>query len=247
MERDDVSDVLRAARFLIPCLLLPVLAVARPGMGDSPPFPVDTIAPAVTVAFPGRDVILHAGTAVVFTWQREVQQDDPAELTDTAVVLAGSVPLDSVTVVGHPGTVVEWGWVPPEISAGDCRLVIRSRDRFGNTATAASEAFSIIPSSTGGPGPVLPYRLAAPRPNPFNPSTGIRFSLPEPTEVRLSVLDAQGRRLALLLQELLPAGDHTVRWDGRDTAGRRLSGGVYLLCLEAAGRPALSRKVVLLP
>ena len=243
------TDVLRRWSWglLASIMMLPGGAAALPGRADSPSFLVDTVPPAVAITGAWDDVILPAGVAVVFTWNRSGEGNDPVDLQDSALVLVNGAVLDSTTFSGRSETSLGWNWVPPELSSGDCRLVVRSRDPLGNTAADTSGVFSIVPSSTETPGLPLRYRLPPPRPNPFNPATSVQFTLPEPTAVRLAVFDERGRRLAVLTAGVLPAGDHLVRWDGRDDAGRRLPGGLYLLRLEAAGRPSLNRKVVLLP
>jgi hypothetical protein len=78
-------------------------------------------------------------------------------------------------------------------------------------------------------------RLASAHPNPFNPATGIRFDLPRPAHVRLAVYDLRGRELVRLVDGPLDAGDHVVRWDGRDRAGAILPAGVYVARLGAEG------------
>jgi hypothetical protein len=82
-------------------------------------------------------------------------------------------------------------------------------------------------------------------PNPFNPVTTIRFSLPRDARAVLSVFAVDGAEVARLINETRPAGIHAVRWDGRDAAGRPLASGVYFYRLEATGR-VLTRKLVLL-
>jgi hypothetical protein len=77
-------------------------------------------------------------------------------------------------------------------------------------------------------------------PNPFNPATTIRFTLPQEGAVRLGVYDILGRQTGLLLQGVLPAGDHAVRWDA---AG--LPSGRYFIRLVAAGRTE-TRSAILL-
>jgi len=83
------------------------------------------------------------------------------------------------------------------------------------------------------------------QPNPFNPSTVIRFSLPEPTGCRLAVYDLAGRRVRTLLVESLPAGRHRVRWAGLDDQGRRVGSGTYIYELQT-DRGRSFRKMVLL-
>lgn len=73
-------------------------------------------------------------------------------------------------------------------------------------------------------------------PNPFNPRTTIRFALPEPGLVRLSVFDVSGRLVRTLVDESMTAGSHEVAWDGRDATGRGVGAGSYLVRMEFGGR-----------
>ncbi len=66
----------------------------------------------------------------------------------------------------------------------------------------------------------------------------IRFSLDRPGAADLSVYDLQGRRIAMLVSEVLPAGSHIVTWDGRDGSGRTQPAGVYLARLRLDDRTA---------
>ncbi len=77
--------------------------------------------------------------------------------------------------------------------------------------------------------------LAQSAPNPFRSSTALRFAIPDAGSVRLTVFNVAGRRVAELVNGTLPAGTHTVRWNGRDDSGRSVASGVYLYRLEAAG------------
>ena len=71
-------------------------------------------------------------------------------------------------------------------------------------------------------------------PNPFNPSTTIRFSLAEGGLATLSVYDVSGRLVrTLLVRESLPFGAHSAVWDGTDAIGRPAASGIYLYRLTA--------------
>ena len=72
-------------------------------------------------------------------------------------------------------------------------------------------------------------------PNPFNPSTTLRFTLPEPAAVRVDVCDLRGHRVRRLHEGELPAGAVALVWNGRDDAGAELPSGVYVARVEAAG------------
>jgi aminopeptidase N len=78
-------------------------------------------------------------------------------------------------------------------------------------------------------------RLLGAAPNPFNPRTTVRFSLPRDVEVRLDLHDAAGRLVAVLAEGAFPAGEHGVAWDGRDRHGRAAASGTYYARLRAGG------------
>jgi hypothetical protein len=69
-------------------------------------------------------------------------------------------------------------------------------------------------------------------PQPFTAGHDLTFILAEARAVRLSLYDVQGRERAILDAGTRDPGIHSVRWDGRDTAGRRLARGVYFLRLR---------------
>ena len=75
-------------------------------------------------------------------------------------------------------------------------------------------------------------------PNPFNPSTHIRFSLPKEALVRVHVLDASGRVIRELVRERKSPGTYLVRWDGRGEDGVVVTSGVYFYRFES---PAYNR------
>src|SRR5262245_32042786 len=82
-------------------------------------------------------------------------------------------------------------------------------------------------------------------PNPFNPATTIRFTLPSSEHVRLDVYDAAGRRVRTLVDEVRARGPHQVEWDGRDEHAVALASGIYFYRLTARGF-AESKKMALL-
>lgn len=119
---------------------------------------------------------------------------------------------------------------------------------------AASPSFRFKVFGAGGAGvlaagdPALPaplgraLRLYAGRPNPFAASTAIRYEIFAASPVRLSIYDAQGRRVRALVREAVQLpGSYTVTWDGRDDGGRSLPGGVYFYRLDA-GASSESRR-----
>lgn len=100
------------------------------------------------------------------------------------------------------------------------------------------EGFRFTPEGgTTAAEPALPPALAAgrlhpARPNPFNPSTEIRFDLDRRGFTRLDIFDLAGRHVRTLIDEVRPAGPHSTTWNGRDEDGRTVASGVYLIRLQ---------------
>ena len=74
------------------------------------------------------------------------------------------------------------------------------------------------------------FGVLANYPNPFNPTTTIRFSTSQSTQVLLRVYDIEGRIVATPMNQRLALGEHEVRFDGRG-----LASGVYFCRLSAGG------------
>ncbi len=118
--------------------------------------------------------------------------------------------------------------------ANGCRLTIGA---FGEGCLAVSVPEDDLP---------MAFALSPAYPNPFNPRTEIAFDLPESASVDLAVYDMSGRMVVTLL-DTRPhdAGRHRVSWTGRDSNGRRLASGVYMLRLRAGHHSAESKLVLL--
>lgn len=104
-------------------------------------------------------------------------------------------------------------------------------------ATSVEENNGAIPSA---------FSLDQNYPNPFNPTTNIVFRLPSSADVKLTIYNLLGQRVAVILDnKTQSAGKHTVQWDGRDEAGKRVSSGVYIYRIEARDFTQ-SRKMLLM-
>ncbi|MBK7702679.1 MAG: T9SS type A sorting domain-containing protein [bacterium] len=81
-------------------------------------------------------------------------------------------------------------------------------------------------------------------PNPFNPSTTIRFEIGTRNEIHLAIYDLRGRLISILVEGSVDAGHHEVEWRGSDRYGRSVPSGVYfcrLVCSDATQ----TRKLIL--
>jgi hypothetical protein len=93
-------------------------------------------------------------------------------------------------------------------------------------------------------GPATPD-ITAIAPNPSNPQTLIRYHVPAFARAELTILDARGRHVARLVDEVVTAGDHAAPWDGRDDQGRRVASGVYMVRLTSGGNVSSDKIAVL--
>ena len=80
-------------------------------------------------------------------------------------------------------------------------------------------------------------------PNPFNPSTTIRFELPHAAPVDLSVFNISGQKIRTLVHQNKPAGSYSVIWDGVDKSGNKVASGVYFyrLAVQVKGMEKVVR------
>ncbi|MBN1540958.1 T9SS type A sorting domain-containing protein [candidate division KSB1 bacterium] len=88
------------------------------------------------------------------------------------------------------------------------------------------------------------FGLSQNYPNPFNASTTIRYVLPQPSPVQVRIFDLLGQEIAVLVDDMQGAGEHTVSWDGRTVTGRAAPSGIYL-CQLSADNQRIVRKMVL--
>lgn len=95
-----------------------------------------------------------------------------------------------------------------------------------------------------GPLPVPTLQVKA-WPNPFNPSTTIGFSLPQAGKAVVMVYNARGQLVRNLIRADLAAGDHSLVWDGTDSAGTPCASGVYLLRVKC-GKGVGTAKLLML-
>ncbi len=125
------------------------------------------------------------------------------------------------------------GQLAPEAVA--VRLVFHGQQRW------------VGPAALSLPGENDRFALLPAVPNPFNPETVLRYTLPAGGEhtVSLEVRDVRGRLTKSLVDATQPGGTWQIRWDGTDATGARVAAGVYLVVLEVNG-DRTSRKVILL-
>ncbi len=89
------------------------------------------------------------------------------------------------------------------------------------------------------------FRVFANYPNPFNPETTLSFSLDRPMQVSVTIYDALGRQLLQIANRNYNAGEHQLRWNGRDANGHSAASGLYLAVIRS-GAQSHTVKMVLM-
>lgn len=82
-------------------------------------------------------------------------------------------------------------------------------------------------------------------PNPFNPETTISFNLDEVEKVELEIFNIRGQKVKQLVSIQLPAGKHSIIWDGKDSYDKQVSSGIYMYKLKV-GDFQQTKKMILL-
>jgi hypothetical protein len=108
----------------------------------------------------------------------------------------------------------------------------------------ASVRYSTVSGVADEPAPRA-YTLHQNVPNPFNPTTTIRFTMEAEAHVQLGVYDVSGRLVRTLVDGIKTVGDHVVEWNGMDNSGRAVHSGVYFYQIKALGISEV-RKMTLL-
>jgi hypothetical protein len=94
---------------------------------------------------------------------------------------------------------------------------------------------------------LVPQRFALEQnhPNPFNPSTTIRYALPTGADVTLKIFNLRGQTVRTLVTGRQAAGIHQIQWDGRNDDDRGVGAGLYFYVLEAGDRRAVHKMLLL--
>lgn len=82
-------------------------------------------------------------------------------------------------------------------------------------------------------------------PNPFNPTTSIRFSLRESSPVQMEIYNLAGQKVRTLLNANMAAGNHIVTWNGLDNSGKPVSSGVYFYKMSS-GKYTSTKKMIMM-
>lgn len=159
--------------------------------------------------------------------------------SDLGLAGPGSPVKVMATIVRPTGALGNQFLPPLSAAAPDVGFTPVSLKAFAGTQyVTQATTLAVRPSGT-----VRPLRMVV-APNPLRDSTTLRFGLPRASRVQLDVLDVSGRRVRSLGARLLDAGEQSVRWDGRDDAGRAVGAGLYFARVRGEGVEAITKVVI---
>jgi hypothetical protein len=187
-----------------------------------------TDAPAVDVRLTNGGDVLVAGAAYT---DASAYLSVPAALYTVDITLPGdpnavvaTYDLDVAAVPGASAFILASGFLTPAAN--------NNGEAFGLLAVLADGTTFLVPASTsiesGFDSQPTSFELQGNYPNPFNPTTNIRYSVPATSEVSLTVYDVLGRQVATLVNGVQATGTYTVNFDATN-----LSSGVYLYRLQS--------------
>ena len=131
-----------------------------------------------------------------------------------------------------------WGWGGLVFdSHGDLWFSVLNNGvvRFSPTGTEVEEPAAPRPSE-------ITVRAF---PNPFNAAVTLQFTIPCDGMVVVDVYSITGQKARTYAKRFMPAGMHTVRWDGMDDDGRAVSSGLYLTRIRSGGMTASARMMLI--
>jgi len=209
-------------------------------------FRIDAKAPTALVATP------HGGE----TWQAEDIETIEFGYIDTGSGVAnlelhystdGGATFPNPNLIANPliGT-SSFAWPIPHDPSTAAVVRLRVTDVAGNIGEDVSGVFTLREIPTSVSPEVHSFALYQNVPNPFNPTTQIRYDVPNgAARVVLRVYDINGRLVRTLVDEQGSTGQNVTTWDGSDDRGSRVSSGIYFYQLSS-GRFSQTRKMVIL-
>jgi hypothetical protein len=173
-----------------------------------------------------RDNIEHSGETVLFQIDETIY---PATIGDNGVSSRASISITGLGAGDHVVSLVDPADCFPSITV-TCPVakVSANSDWEADEARWAAElertSGTVVPSET---------KLLGNYPNPFNPSTTIRYALSTDSRVSVKVYNTLGQEIASLFDGFQKAGEQSITWNGTNRAGATVASGLYVYRVQA--------------
>lgn len=198
----------------------------------------------VQLDYPVGGETFNAGGSVQIQWHITIPHD--IQNWDLYFSADGGDTWEAIQLNLDP-SVLKYRWPVPKIATQRARIRI-DMDNTGTDYTDVSRDFTIRDTLSSIRMPEenpRAFTLLANYPNPFNPTTFIRYHLSVAGKINLTIYDQLGQEVRTLINGQQPVNDYQIQWDGRDNAGRPVVSGIYFYRLES-GTLSQARRMVLL-
>ncbi len=186
-------------------------------------------APEFTVEIPDNELIPVHNVPVEYQFQYEAKDPDGDPVTFKKISGPGDVSIDGKFV-----------WTPMPDQAGKSYvLMIEVSD--GELTAVSNKVIKVSDIVTGIEEEGIPkeFKLLQNFPNPFNPTTVIKYGLPKEAHVRLTIYNVLGQEVMTLVNKNQSAGYHNVTFDATD-----LNAGIYIYKLEAGDYVSIKKMIL---
>lgn len=192
-----------------------------------------------SVPLPPRGIIAYSlPNAVRLSWRR----NDELDLSGYNVYRTVT-PIPSLAFVRvNPGTILDTTWVDNTLyDSGTYRYYIAALDSLGNMSAGSDTVLGSPLTEVRGSGDnPFTFQLHRNYPNPFNPTTQIKYEIGNRDNVELKVFSILGAEVAMLVNEVKVPGVYVAVWNAVE-----MSSGVYFVQLKSDGRVATKRMVLM--
>lgn len=119
--------------------------------------------------------------------------------------------------------------------------------QYSNGVSDSSNVLYVDPNVLSTPDNPIPvkFNLSQNYPNPFNPTTSISFSIPNDSQVKLSVYNVKGQLVKQLKNEKMLKGHHTIQWNGINDQGKTVGSGIYFIRLNTETHQSVKKALLL--
>ncbi len=216
-----------------------VKSIEKPSVCTDPPTAIAVPSPLVFTSVPGHETtcdtiaIVNEGPTPLILSSISGCTMPPFSI-DTTMTAHSIPPYDSTRMVVCV--------TPTENGQFNCAINVESNAINGPTVIPVSVP---VVTAIGTTAP-MPFEILGVAPNPFNPSTSVRFSLPRAMPVTAEVWSVNGSRIAVLAAEKpFTAGLNEIRWDGRNANGHDVASGIYFVRVTTSLGQRVTRAVLL--
>ena len=194
------------------------------GWSDTASF--STSSPFITVLYPNGDEKFFGDSTYIIRWQ-----DNLSNMVNINLIKNSTSSIIADSVLSETNA---FSWNVPDSLEKASNYRIKITDVNDNNIFDSSDNDFIIITNTVGVKEtniiVKDYKLYQNFPNPFNPSTIIKYDLPKTSNVKISIFNVIGQRVAVLVKKIQNSGSHQVVWNAQNIAS-----GVYFYKITATG------------